>query len=215
MICTGTSPDDCRDLCIRLEEAKVDVVDLSGGTFEGRAFEHKKDSTVSTETYLSVPSYPANLLFLHHHQKAREAYFIEFAEMIRPHLKKTKVYVTGGFRTASGMVRAIETNACHGVGLGRPLSAEPYFCRDIISGKISGAIENLVPLPQNTQASGTQLHQIGFGDPTISDWSEEGEVQRWMKAYEEETERNIKLLPKIQSSGFPHLRAEAGFEYLR
>jgi hypothetical protein len=31
---------------MKLEEAKLDFVDLSGGTFEGRAFEHKKESTV-------------------------------------------------------------------------------------------------------------------------------------------------------------------------
>lgn len=43
----GTSPEDCKTLCIKLEEARVDFVDLSGGTFEGRAFEHKKESTVS------------------------------------------------------------------------------------------------------------------------------------------------------------------------
>ena len=42
----GTSPDDAKQLCIKLEEARVDFVDLSGGTFEGRAFEHKKESTV-------------------------------------------------------------------------------------------------------------------------------------------------------------------------
>lgn len=81
-----------------------DFVDFlpSGGTFEGRAFEHKKEST-----------------------KARESYFIEFAEMLRPLLKKTKVYVIGGVRTASGMVRALQDNGCHGVGIGRPLGAEP------------------------------------------------------------------------------------------
>lgn len=45
---TGTSPDDCKFLCIKLEEARVDFVDLSGGTFEGRAFEQKKESTVCT-----------------------------------------------------------------------------------------------------------------------------------------------------------------------
>ena len=53
----GQTPDDCKNLCIKLEQARVDSVDLSGGTFEGRAFEHKKEST-----------------------KARESYFIEFAE---------------------------------------------------------------------------------------------------------------------------------------
>lgn len=170
----------------------MDFVDLSGGTFEGRAFEHKKDST-----------------------KAREAYFIEFAEMIRPHLHKTKVYVTGGFRSAAGMVRAVEGGACDGIGIGRPLAAEPYLCKELLEGRVSGAIENLVPLSLNTQASGSQLQQVGRGEASISDWSVESEVDRWVKANEAETERKIKLLPKVDSSGFPVLRAEVGFEYLR
>ena len=116
----GQTPDDCKNLCIKLEQAKVDFVDLSGGTFEGRAFEHKKEST-----------------------KARESYFIEFAEMIRPLMKKTKVYVTGGFRTASGMAQAVKDGACDGVGIGRPLGAEPYLCKEILEGRVTGAIENL------------------------------------------------------------------------
>ncbi|EMC98898.1 hypothetical protein BAUCODRAFT_120188 [Baudoinia panamericana UAMH 10762] len=188
----GQTPDDCKNLCLKLEEAGVDFVDLSGGTFEGRAFEHKKDST-----------------------KARESYFIEFAEMIRPLLKKTKVYVTGGFRTASGMVRAVADGACDGVGIGRPLGAEPYLCKEILEGKVCGAIENFVPLPQNTQGTGTQLHQLGNGDDLVSDWSDEGEVQRWLEAFHKETERKISILPKVDSSGYPALRAEVGFEYMR
>ncbi|KAK5701287.1 hypothetical protein LTR17_022744 [Elasticomyces elasticus] len=188
----GQTPDDCKNLCLKLEEAGVDFVDLSGGTFEGRAFEHKKEST-----------------------KARESYFIEFAEMIRPLLKKTKVYVTGGFRTASGMSSAISSGACDGVGLGRPLGAEPFLCKEILEGRVTGAIENLVPLPLNTQATGTQLQQVGLGDRLVSDWSDESEVQRWVEANEKETARKIELLPKVDSSGFPPLRAEVGFEYLR
>jgi len=175
-----------------LEAARVDFVDLSGGTFEGRAFEHKKDST-----------------------KAREAYFIEFAEAIRPHLKATRVFVTGGFRSAAGMARAVSSGACDGVGLGRPLAAEPFLCREILSGRVAGAIENLVPLPSNTQASGSQLHQIAHGEPSVSDWSVESEVQRWARADEAEARRKVALLPRVDSSGFAALRAEAGFEYLR
>lgn len=188
----GQTPDDCKNLCIALEAAGVDFVDLSGGTFEGRAFEHKKEST-----------------------KARESYFIEFAEMIRPMLTKTKVYVTGGFRTASGMARAVSENSCDGVGIGRPLGAEPFLCKEILEGKVTGAIENFVPLPLNTQATGSQLHQVGKGEKLVSDWSDEGEVKRWVDANEKETERKIKLLPKVDSSGYPVLRAEVGFEYLR
>ena len=70
--------------------------------------------------------------------------------MIRPLLSKTKLYVTGGFRTAGGMVGAIRDGACDGVGIGRPLGAEPYLCREILAGKVGGAIEvrlSLVFLP--------------------------------------------------------------------
>ncbi|KAK1052450.1 hypothetical protein LTR74_016510 [Friedmanniomyces endolithicus] len=188
----GQTPEDCKNLCLKFEEAGVDFVDHSGGTFEGRAFEHKKEST-----------------------KARESCFIEFAEMIRPLLKKTKVYVTGGLRTASGMARAVSEGSCDGIGIGRPLAAEPYLCKEILQGKITGAIEKFVPLPQHTQSSGTQLHQIGLGHQLVSDWSEESEVKRWTSANEEETARKISVLPKVDSSGYAGLKAEVGFEYLR
>ena len=117
----GSTPEDCLQMCIKFEEAGVDFVDLSGGTFEGRAFEHKKEST-----------------------KARESYFIEFAEMIRPKLKKTKVYITGGFRTANGMISALKDGACDGVGIGRPLGAEPYLCKEILEGKVTGVRIQLI-----------------------------------------------------------------------
>jgi hypothetical protein len=148
-------------------------------------------------------------------QVAREAYFIEFAEMIRPHLKQTKVYVTGGFRTTSGMVRAILDGACDGVGIGRPLAAEPYLCKEMLNGRVTGTIENYVPLPQNTQASGSQLHQVGKGEERISDWSDKGEARRWVEAFEKETERKIKILPRVDSSGYPYIKPHVGFEYLK
>jgi 2,4-dienoyl-CoA reductase-like NADH-dependent reductase (Old Yellow Enzyme family) len=188
----GQTPEDCRDLCLRLEEAGIDFLDLSGGTFEGRAFEHKKEST-----------------------KAREAYFIEFAEAIRPMLKKTVLYVTGGFRTASGMASAIRSGACDGIGLGRPLGAEPYLCKEILEGSVSGAIENFIPLPKNTQATGSQLHQIGLGDRLISDWSDEEEVKRWLDKDKMEEERKVAILPKVDSSGYARIKAKSGFEYVR
>ena len=137
------------------------------------------------------------------------------AELLRPLLKKTKVYVTGGFRTASGMVRALQDNACDGVGIGRPLGAEPLLCKHILEGHVKGAIENFVPLPLNTQATGTQIHQVGKGDRLISDWSDESEVKRWQDEYTKETARREAILPKIDSSGYPKLSAQIGIEYVR
>ncbi|KAL7267680.1 hypothetical protein RUND412_009723 [Rhizina undulata] len=93
-----------------LEEYGLDFVDLSGGTYESLAFDHVKDST-----------------------RRPEAFFLEFAEMIRPHLQKTKVYVTGGFRTVNSMVDAIAHGSCDGIGIGRCLYDEPQLCAKILS----------------------------------------------------------------------------------
>ncbi|GAB0138951.1 hypothetical protein EsDP_00007170 [Epichloe bromicola] len=110
---------DCRDLCAALEQAEFDFVELSGGTYEAPAFHHRKEST-----------------------KKREAFFLEFADVIVPALNKTKVYVTGGFRTANAMVKALDT--VHGVGLGRPVCDEFDLPRKILDGKVGGAIEPLL-----------------------------------------------------------------------
>ncbi|EGP89540.1 uncharacterized protein MYCGRDRAFT_69448 [Zymoseptoria tritici IPO323] len=188
----GQTPEDCRNLCVALEEAQVDFIDISGGTFEGRAFHHVKEST-----------------------RQRESYFIEFADQIRPLLKKTLLYVTGGFRTAAGMVMAISENSCDGIGLGRPLGAEPYFCRDILSGKITGALESGVPLPKSTQSTGTQLHQVGRGEELVSDWSSKEEVERWVEADKVEEERKLRILPVVDSSGYAPLKPVVGLEFAK
>jgi hypothetical protein len=52
--------------------------------YESMSFAHKKDST-----------------------RKREAFFIEFAERIRPNLKTAKLAVTGGFRSLDGCVLLI------------------------------------------------------------------------------------------------------------
>ena len=44
---------------------------------------------------------------------------------IKPVFKQTVVYVTGGFRTAKGMVTAVKNGSTDGIGLGRPITAEP------------------------------------------------------------------------------------------
>ena len=187
----GTIPEYARNLCLKLEEARVDFVDLSGGRFEARALEHEKQCTI-----------------------ARESYFIEFAELIRLLLKKTKICVTGGFRSSAGMVQAISKGACDGIGIERPLAMEPYLVTEILEGKVTGAIENFVPLPLNTQSSGTQLHQVGHEDELISDWSVEEEVKRWIEANEKETARKIGILPRADSSGCARSKTEAGLSYL-
>lgn len=113
------STQDCSHLCAALEQAGFDFVELSGGTYEAPAFHHRREST-----------------------RKREAFFLEFADVIVPALNKTKVYVTGGFRTANAMVKALDT--VHGVGLGRPVCDEFDLPRKILDGEVGGAIEPLL-----------------------------------------------------------------------
>ena len=169
----GFSTDDARQLCELLEQNEFDFVELSGGTYQSLAFSHKKEST-----------------------KRREAFFLEFADSIAPGLKKTKVYVTGGLRTVKGMVDALKT--VDGVGLARPVCQEPYFCKDVLQGKITGVIDQ--QLDQNNfgltnVAAGTQMRQVGKDEEPIDLSVKENvdafnkDMEAWGKAMAEDGEK--------------------------
>lgn len=136
---SGFSSHDCKDLCVELENHGFDFVELSGGTYQQLGFTHKREST-----------------------KKREAFFLEFAEMIVPQLKKTKVYVTGGLRTAGAMVDAL--NTVHGIGLGRPACHEFDLPKKILEAGVKSAIQyNLdeQDFGVTNVAAGTQIRLVG------------------------------------------------------
>ncbi|KAJ8121990.1 hypothetical protein ONZ43_g1697 [Nemania bipapillata] len=112
----GFTVEECRDLCAELEKHRVDFVELSGGTYEELCFPYKRESA-----------------------RKQEAFFIEFAEMIVPQLKNTKVYVTGGLRTAAAMAGALKT--VHGIGLARPVAHEFDLAKKILEGKVKSVID--------------------------------------------------------------------------
>ncbi len=150
--------EECKELCVSLEANRFDFVELSGGTYEELAFSHKRDST-----------------------KKREAFFLDFAEVIVPALTKTKTFVTGGFKTVGAMVNAL--NTVDGVGMARPVCQEPRLCADILSGKVKGAIKQR--LDENNfgltnVAAGSQIRMIGKDQEPI-DLSKEDNEQAFMK----------------------------------
>ncbi|KAI2606390.1 NADH oxidase [Hypoxylon fragiforme] len=108
---------------VRLLEAhgRFDVVELSGGTYEAPGWHHRKEST-----------------------RRREAFFIEFAELVVPHVRRMRTFITGGVRTVGGMVDALRSSGLDGVGLGRPSATEPRLPRDILVGGVKGCIKPLV-----------------------------------------------------------------------
>lgn len=155
---SGFSPEEAKELCSLLETHEFDFVELSGGTYESLAFEHKREST-----------------------QKRESFFLEFAEQITPGLTKTKTYVTGGLKTVGAMVKALD--AVDGVGLARPAAQEFELPKLILSGKVTGAIEQAID--QNNfgltnVAAGTQIRQVGRDQQPI-DLSEKQNVETFMK----------------------------------
>ena len=126
----GFSTEDCKTLCQNLEKHQFDWVELSGGTYQAGGFGHRREST-----------------------KKREAFFLDFSEMIVPALTETKVYVTGGLRSTGAMVKALDT--IHGVGLGRPACWEFDIPNKLLSGKVLSAIK-------------TRLDEQNFGITNIA-----------------------------------------------
>jgi 2,4-dienoyl-CoA reductase-like NADH-dependent reductase (Old Yellow Enzyme family) len=89
-----------------LAEAGIDLVEISGGTYESPAM-----TGVGSQPSASTA--------------AREAYFLEFAEKVRAAVPATPLMVTGGFRSYAGMDAALRSGALDLVGLSRLLAVDP------------------------------------------------------------------------------------------
>ena len=112
----GISEDDVIQVFKRIDQAGIDLIEISGGSYEAPAMagvksEQRKASTI-----------------------AREAYFLDFAEKIRQHVA-CKLMVTGGFRTVAGMNAAIASGACDFVGLARPFAVETDLANRLLAGQ--------------------------------------------------------------------------------
>jgi 2,4-dienoyl-CoA reductase-like NADH-dependent reductase (Old Yellow Enzyme family) len=143
----GFSSDDCLQVVRWLNDESLDLLEVSGGTyeqprligFEGRGAD-------------AIPVRPST--------RVREAYFLEYAAAIRK-VARMPLMVTGGFRTRAGMEEALSSPSpdlrstspaaagevsregdCDVIGLGRPLCWQPDFPRRLLAGE-TDAIENL------------------------------------------------------------------------
>lgn len=114
----GFTEEESIDAIRALVEAGIDLIEISGGTYEtpamsGAMQKSKKASTV-----------------------AREAYFLEFAEKVRSSVQ-VPLMVTGGFRSAKGMNEALSSGALDLVGLARLLAIDPDAATSLLQGRDS------------------------------------------------------------------------------
>ena len=121
----GFTPDESIKVAQMLENASVDIIEISGGTYEQPKLIGIDDLTINPER--SEKRKESTI--------AREAYFLEYAQDIRKAVS-LPLMVTGGFRTREGIEDALQSNVCQIVGIGRPLCADPYCIKKMIAGEL-------------------------------------------------------------------------------
>ncbi|MBV6492649.1 MAG: NADPH dehydrogenase [Turneriella sp.] len=149
----GFNEHDAVEVVRALEAEKVDLIEISGGTYESAAMTGAQDVLRAPQDRMSaMPESGAQDVLrapqdrmsampesgaqdvLRTSTAEREAYFLPFAEKIRKSVK-TPLMLTGGFRTAAAMNQAVEDGIVDVVGIARPFAMEPLVARRLLSDK--------------------------------------------------------------------------------
>ncbi|WP_067710831.1 nitroreductase family deazaflavin-dependent oxidoreductase [Nocardia yamanashiensis] len=122
----GFTEDESRVVIEKLSAEQVDLIEISGGSYESPAMLNRPQ--VSERT------------------RAREAYFLDYAETARQAAGAVPIAVTGGFRSRSGMTEAVTGGTCDVVGLGRPTAVFPTAAADLLAERTDELRPPLVTL---------------------------------------------------------------------
>ena len=109
----GFDETDAIAVIKRLESEGIDLLEISGGTYE--QIEFLQNAEIRTST------------------KEREAYFLEFAKQVRKQ-SNIPIMVTGGFRSLAFCNQALENNALDIIGFARPYILQPDFPAPFLKG---------------------------------------------------------------------------------
>ncbi|MDA9595491.1 NADH:flavin oxidoreductase [SAR86 cluster bacterium] len=121
----GFSAEDSSKVASMLSEAKIDLLEISGGTYE-------QPRLLGLDT---VSINPKRSEIRKESTIAREAYFLAYTEEIKKVID-IPLMVTGGFRSRSAMETAINQGACEIVGIGRPLCSDPLAVKKLLDRSI-------------------------------------------------------------------------------
>ncbi len=101
----GFSHEDSLHVAQWLSDAGIDLLEVSGGTYEKLALMGDQDDDNPNST------------------ADREAYFLKYAAGIRK-VTQIPLAITGGFRSRNAMQQALDSGALDVIGLGRPLCSQ-------------------------------------------------------------------------------------------
>lgn len=123
----GFTLDDSVEVVRWLNDAGVDLLEVSGGTYEQlEFFKPHQEGEIREST------------------RAREAMFLEYAKFIKA-VAKMPIMVTGGFRTLAGMEDALAGGHTDMIGLARPFCLQPDFPQHMFAGTLQR-----LPVPEDT-----------------------------------------------------------------
>ena len=115
---------------IQMLEDKIDLLEISGGTYEKLVFFEMNEDEQPAEQKVKEST------------RKREAYFIEFSQKVRA-ISKLPLLITGGFRSFDFCNQALENNELDLVGMARPFITNLDQIADFLDNKID-KLENLV-----------------------------------------------------------------------
>lgn len=117
----GFAADESLAVAAMLAAVDVDVLEISGGSYEQPRM-MGMDGLAKPDAG-GMPRSTAQ----------REAYFLDFAVAMRARVT-IPLMVTGGFRTAAAMDRAVKEDGVALIGLGRPLCVDPAGPAKLLAG---------------------------------------------------------------------------------
>ncbi|EDY85488.1 NADH oxidase, putative [gamma proteobacterium HTCC5015] len=109
-----------------MSDLGMDLVEISGGTYA---------SPEMTGVNKKAPQKAST--------RAREAYFMDYAEKVRERVK-APLMITGGFRSTEGLESALASGAMDLAGLARPLALDADFAMKVLNGE--SVVSDVAPI---------------------------------------------------------------------
>lgn len=149
----GFTEEDAEEVVGMLVEEGVDLIEISGGTYEDPALFGEVDALRAGARGGA---------------SAKEAYFAAFARRVRSRASGVPLMLTGGIRTRAAMASLLDEGGVDVIGLGRPLAIDPDLTARLLEGA-DGVELPRYTLPTVAGLAGesewyeTQIRRLGTG----------------------------------------------------
>jgi len=162
----GFSPEDCLQVVRWLNEDRIDLLEISGGSYEQPSMMGVK-GVRGAEGVVAAPVAEST--------RRREAYFLEYAKAIRS-VAKMPLMVTGGFRSRAVMDGALADGELDVIGIGRPMCVDTDLPRRLIGGECDQAVSYESKIePRKAGLAWFSLQLLRLGDGLAPDREMSGE----------------------------------------